>query len=268
MEVVTVQVLMDICRMQYDTNTKMAGTDWLTNPLRYNYVAAEYEEKLELLRSAGWQPFWRKGDDPKTDLENCHMELVDILHFRISRQLQEAYRKNLQALEWRAGEDLKECLVDIITNHYLPSYYTMDDPTMMYGYHLWDTLYQGLQELYISYFQPGTPPTPQEYVAVASIIDCGLEHINDLLFVANYFGLDQKTLFAMYIAKNALNHFRTNNGYKDGTYQKEWHDGKEDNFYVMQHVKDSTKETSTLSWDSMYQAIGTLYKDYTGHEPD
>jgi dimeric dUTPase (all-alpha-NTP-PPase superfamily) len=39
-------------------------------------------------------------------------------------------------------------------------------------------------------------------------------------------------LYSLYIGKNALNHFRQSNGYKDGTYVKVWN-GLEDNEHLM-----------------------------------
>ena len=51
-------------------------------------------------------------------------------------------------------------------------------------------------------------------------------------------------LFEMYIGKNVLNRFRQSHGYKDGSYQKQWH-GREDNEHlieVLAEVPVSTPE--------------------------
>ncbi len=48
----------------------------------------------------------------------------------------------------------------------------------------------------------------------------------------------------MYIGKNVLNRFRQSHGYKDGSYQKQWH-GREDNEHlieVLAEVPVSTPE--------------------------
>jgi hypothetical protein len=44
-------------------------------------------------------------------------------------------------------------------------------------------------------------------------------------------------LYEQYIGKNVLNFFRQDNGYKEGTYQKEW-DGREDNEYLVKIMND------------------------------
>ena len=45
-------------------------------------------------------------------------------------------------------------------------------------------------------------------------------------------GLDGEGLFREYVSKNVLNHFRQDNGYKTGTYQKTW-GGQEDNVHLV-----------------------------------
>jgi hypothetical protein len=52
--------------------------------------------------------------------------------------------------------------------------------------------------------------------------------------------LDFDELYRHYVGKNVLNFFRQDHGYKDGTYQKQWH-GREDNEHLMEllHQLDS-----------------------------
>ncbi len=45
--------------------------------------------------------------------------------------------------------------------------------------------------------------------------------------------LDFDELYRIYSGKYTLNAFRQDNGYKDGTYQKVWNDGREDNEHLM-----------------------------------
>jgi len=49
-------------------------------------------------------------------------------------------------------------------------------------------------------------------------------------------------LYALYIGKNALNKFRQDHGYKEGTYIKEWN-GEEDNVVMMDILKSNTDIT-------------------------
>lgn len=43
-------------------------------------------------------------------------------------------------------------------------------------------------------------------------------------------------LYRGYVAKNILNAFRQKHGYKDGSYRKRWHDGREDNEHLVEIV--------------------------------
>ena len=64
-------------------------------------------------------------------------------------------------------------------------------------------------------------------------------------------------LYTRYVGKNVLNFFRQDNGYKDGTYIKEWH-GKEDNEHLVEAVAEL--DTSLASFkDDVYAALQARY---------
>ena len=67
-------------------------------------------------------------------------------------------------------------------------------------------------------------------------------------------GLDLETLYRLYVGKNILNQFRQDNGYKDGSYIKEWN-GKEDNV-VMKRIWE---ENSDIKPDVLYKELAKLY---------
>ncbi len=69
-------------------------------------------------------------------------------------------------------------------------------------------------------------------------------------------------LHATYIAKNVLNIFRQANGYKDGTYVKEWF-GKEDNV-VLADLLD-TRPDATV--DELSEKLGSIYAQVTSGAP-
>jgi dimeric dUTPase (all-alpha-NTP-PPase superfamily) len=52
-------------------------------------------------------------------------------------------------------------------------------------------------------------------------------------------------LFKLYVGKNVLNFLRQDYGYKDGTYRKNWYDGREDNAHLSEVLEllDSSSET-------------------------
>lgn len=65
------------------------------------------------------------------------------------------------------------------------------------------------------------------------------------LLLAQAAGLTTETIYKMYVAKNALNIFRKENGYADGTYIKNWF-GQEDNVAVERYLelKDMAEPTA------------------------
>ena len=67
-------------------------------------------------------------------------------------------------------------------------------------------------------------------------------------------GLSFDDLYARYLAKNVLNAFRQNNGYKEGAYRKIW-GGKEDNVWAV-----ALAQTSEGA-DDLYEKLEKAYKD-------
>ena len=65
--------------------------------------------------------------------------------------------------------------------------------------------------------------------------------------------LDIEKVYEIYIAKNILNRFRQDNGYKNGTYKKVWF-GKEDNQVMLEYISNGT----TL--DNLYNQLENIYR--------
>ncbi|RDX36092.1 dUTP diphosphatase [Kangiella sp. HD9-110m-PIT-SAG07] len=64
-------------------------------------------------------------------------------------------------------------------------------------------------------------------------------------------------LFKSYVGKNTLNFFRQDNGYKDGTYIKEW-DGLEDN-EVLVEILEKLDPTHEDFKNQVYKGLGDRY---------
>ena len=65
-------------------------------------------------------------------------------------------------------------------------------------------------------------------------------------------------LYRGYVGKNVLNFFRQDNGYKDGSYRKHWHDGREDNEHLVEVVQ--SLDAGKLSFkDELYEALLNRY---------
>ena len=69
--------------------------------------------------------------------------------------------------------------------------------------------------------------------------------------------MDFETLYVGYVGKNVLNFFRQDNGYKDGSYQKQWA-GVEDNEHLVDIVADL--DTSSVGFaDDLYTKMNDRY---------
>ena len=64
-------------------------------------------------------------------------------------------------------------------------------------------------------------------------------------------------LFSRYVAKNVLNLFRQDHGYKEGHYQKLWQ-GKEDNVHLMEILADLPSQE--LSKERIYEQLEQRYQ--------
>jgi dimeric dUTPase (all-alpha-NTP-PPase superfamily) len=77
-------------------------------------------------------------------------------------------------------------------------------------------------------------------------------------FFAMWFnlGLTLEDMYKYYIGKNALNAFRQLNGYKQGTYIKQWF-GEEDNVHLSKLL--DTAVVNTNLYDYILNELGTIY---------
>ncbi|MFC6631737.1 dUTP diphosphatase [Microbulbifer taiwanensis] len=66
-------------------------------------------------------------------------------------------------------------------------------------------------------------------------------------------------LYQRYVGKNVLNRFRQDNGYKDGTYVKNW-SGREDNEHLAEIAGELNTSAADYS-DQVYRALQERYRD-------
>ncbi len=69
-------------------------------------------------------------------------------------------------------------------------------------------------------------------------------------------------LYRHYVGKNVLNFFRQDNGYKDGTYQKQWH-GREDNEHLMELLRELDSGSDAFA-DNLYAELQRRYQQVIG----
>jgi dimeric dUTPase (all-alpha-NTP-PPase superfamily) len=65
-------------------------------------------------------------------------------------------------------------------------------------------------------------------------------------------------LYRGYVGKNVLNFFRQDHGYKEGSYRKNWHDGREDNEHLVEAVQ-SLDATKAEFKDELYVSLKQRY---------
>lgn len=203
-----------------NTMNKTVNPDWVN--LGWDYMRASCLEAGEAIEHHGWK-WWKKQNK---DLPQLQMEIIDIWHFYLSRYLQIAQGDEKVALanlqkDWTLQND-KPVLFDSI-NYDLTSLGLLEKLDLMIG------------------------------LAAA-------KRMNLYLFfsLAEDCELSWASLFEQYVKKNLLNIFRQKNGYKEGTYHKEWF-GQEDNVFLLEQAAKLDPQNSnyvTLLWtalESTYQ---------------
>lgn len=65
-------------------------------------------------------------------------------------------------------------------------------------------------------------------------------------------------LYRGYVGKNLLNFFRQDHGYKDGSYRKHWHDGREDNEHLVEAAQNLDASKPEFK-DELYAELKRRY---------
>lgn len=176
---------------------------------KYSWTRAAWIECAELMEHVGWK--WWKKQTP--NIPQAQIELVDIFHFILSNLLLE--ENNLEDL------DLAEKILYDISSEALET--TKE-------------IFEGLDTLeYIEALAGALLEEYPDYLTLFAIVCERLE-------------LSFDDLYKMYISKNVLNIFRQNNGYKEGTYTKQWpsvlcpEGTVEDNVYLEGFLNESATQ--------------------------
>ncbi|WP_111977996.1 dUTP diphosphatase [Algibacillus agarilyticus] len=186
---------------------------------RSPFLRAVVIEASEAIEHHGWK-WWKKQE---CDLEQLQMELVDIWHFVLSAILLDHEGDPTKALDdVFAAIDQTELTFDgqLITFSELT---LLDKLELMIGL-------ASAKRYSIGLFS-------------ALLVDCQMTWDD---------------LYAQYVSKNVLNFFRQDNGYKEGTYIKEW-SGREDNEHLVEVM--TTLDVKAASYqDDLYQELNKRYQ--------
>jgi dimeric dUTPase (all-alpha-NTP-PPase superfamily) len=93
---------------------------------------------------------------------------------------------------------------------------------------------------------------------VAATLDDRQFHVG--LFGRLMAGVDMSfdQLYRGYVGKNLLNFFRQDHGYKDGSYRKHWHDGREDNEHLVEAAQSLDASKPEFK-DELYAELKRRY---------
>ncbi|MFV0481275.1 MAG: dUTP diphosphatase [Campylobacteraceae bacterium] len=217
-------------KLQQQLNDETNGSGWekgytKTNNI-INWRRCIYMECAELVDSFNWK-HWKDLNKP-VDWENVRVEIVDIWHFIMSLLLEHYSNHKLGTID---------AIVETIVNtkgfkEFSGDIDSSDNGSFEIINDIEIIIHKATKKAYGEF-----DPMLVEYFTLA--FKCGI---------------NLQTLYKYYIAKNVLNRFRQNNGYKDGTYKKLWN-GKEDNVVMLEVL-----ESGTFGIDELYKKLEGLYK--------
>ncbi|PLY06658.1 MAG: deoxyuridinetriphosphatase [Arcobacter sp.] len=198
--------------LQKELNDSTNGKNWELGQNKFgkdiNWLRCIHMEVAELIESTPWK-HW-KNINAEPDMNNIHVELVDIWHFLMSYILQET---NVP----RA--------VSLVNTH---------------------CIYEAVEDIDVKLMV--TESEKLSYISLAIETGnmpsfSGIERFIDQFFrCCKISGLSFTWLQKLYIGKNCLNKFRQDHGYKEGTYVKVWN-GDEDNV-VMISILETMEDVS------------------------
>jgi dimeric dUTPase (all-alpha-NTP-PPase superfamily) len=217
--------------LQQKLNDETNGIGWengyTKNNRMINWKRCIYMESAELIDSFNWK-HW-KDINKKTDWENATIEIVDIWHFIMSLVLED-YKLNQKG-------DLEQLVHEVMSvkgfERFSKEAGNRDNAEPMEIINEVEGIIHETTKLHVNSFDI----LLQDYFALS--LKCGVNlHI----------------LYKYYVAKNILNKFRQDHGYKEGTYKKTW-GSKEDNEVMLEIL-----EQKVLSTEALYSKLEEEYK--------
>lgn len=225
------ELIKQMLLLQQQLNDETNGEGWESgynkNNKIINWKRCIYMECAELIDSFAWK-HWKSISAP-ADWDNVKVEVIDIWHFVMSLLLEHYKNSNLGDID-KITENIcstqgfKLFCKDPIANADHSDFEIINDVEKII--HLTSGFNIKLHDdLLMTYF------------AVA--LKCKV---------------NLKELYTFYIAKNVLNKFRQDNGYKEGTYKKVW-DGLEDNEVMLAILREDVHK----SVDELYKSLEKRY---------
>jgi len=183
----------------------------------YPWARAMWIEAAELSDHLGYK--WWKNTNADYDREQCLLELVDIFHFLLSDKMVKVNEK---------GTVIVDELISIYRYMQVHTRKTTKEATLA---KIEDFVHDCLSNI--------SADMTKSYFAVVISLDFSIEDVVDY-----------------YLGKNALNLFRYDHGYMDGSYKKIWN-GKEDNV-----ILDEILKTGERDFETIYKTLNERYQSF------
>ncbi len=221
--------MVEMFRLQERLNNDTNGAEWRNGLTKQgkviNWKRCIVMESAELIDSFSWK-HW-KNIAGGIDLENIKIEMVDIWHFVMS-----------YILRFESVEESAKFAISTIreSNIKIPKEWSESDNSRI------DEYLEPFETLMALALIKTDDKTYQE------------ELMGQFWESVSAVGMSFDDVYRLYIGKNALNQFRQQHGYKDGSYKKIWN-GKEDNV-VMQEILNSSPE---ISYEKLLDMMEDIY---------
>lgn len=219
-------------QLQNQLNDATNGEKWVEgitkNGKTINWNRCIYMECAEMIDSFTWK-HW-KAINQEADWENLQIEVIDVWHFIMSLAI-ENYSKNLKG-------GIEDLALNISQS---PSYNNLERENSSFAPQ--ESVMQKVEKIIALSLQRDTLD-----------LDTLISEFFDLVVMS---GLDLDRLYRLYVGKNILNQFRQDNGYKDGTYIKEWN-GEEDNVLmkrIWEHDSNITPQRLYVELEKIYTTL-------------
>lgn len=219
-----IEAINEMLAMQSALNEMTNGANWRSGKTALGKVIdwrrCIVMETAELIDSYPWK-HW-KSIDAQADMENVRVELVDIWHFLLSLALENFNQDESSEILSRAYEEPSEVVLDDLSVNVQVQVHEAMMAKALIKTQVTDSYLYGL--------------------AMAFFKSCQVA------------ALSFNQLHQIYMAKNVLNKFRQDHGYKEGSYIKEWN-GKEDNVVMFEIIEQMTE----FSGDELYISLKKTY---------
>ena len=223
-------------QLQNQLNDATNGEDWVKgitkNKKVINWKRCIYMECAEMIDSFPWK-HW-KNIEVEPDWDNLQIEVVDVWHFIMSLAI-ENYFKTLRGGIEDVANDISE----------MEAFSKIETDSLDFAEQ--DAVIEKVENIM------------RIVLAKESLdLEALFAEFFDLVVMS---GLNLDALYRLYVGKNILNQFRQDNGYKDGSYIKEW-DGEEDNV-VMKRIWE---ENGDITPEKLYHELAKSYLALTKSE--